>query len=139
MKKDPLPAEFVAYVRSLYLSDQRRDIRRIHRWLILRWGFWLDGVSDNALPGYATCPKPAFGSEFPAGWSYQKFHAIAREATGTDAIHRARRTASLQTRSYPYRDCGSGQHYGICTVCGKGHGHILYQDGKPSTLVTATH
>lgn len=35
------------------------------------------------------------------------------------------------------RDCGSGQDYGICTACGRGHGHILMQSGIPSSLVTA--
>ncbi len=95
MKKDPLPAEFVAWLKAYVLSSQFTTVRRLHRGLIIRWGFWLDGVETNKLPGYATCPKPTL-SGYPAGWSYQKFHAIAREAIGTTAVHAARsRAASL--------------------------------------------
>ncbi len=95
MKKDPLPAEFVAYIKRLVLNHRTISPSRLWRGLILRWGFWLDGVETNKLPGYATCPKPTL-SGYPAGWSYQKFHAIAREAIGTTAVHAARsRAASL--------------------------------------------
>jgi hypothetical protein len=108
MKKDPLPAEFVAYIARLILDHPHIHPRRTWRGLILRWGFWLDGVSDNSLPGYTTCPKPTLKTNLPAGWSYQKFYAIAREAIGTPAVHAARRTASLQTRqSSTYIDCGA--------------------------------
>lgn len=35
-------------------------------------------------------------------------------------------------------DCGSGQHYGICHFCGKGHGTVLMTEGIPAaSLVTA--
>jgi hypothetical protein len=124
MKKDPLPAEFVVYVKRLMLHPSSRSPRYVWRWLILRWGFWLDGVTDNALPGYATCPKPTERTGYPAGWSYQKFHAIAREAIGTPAIHQARKRAAA-TRI----DCGSDHPYGICPDCGKGHG---YQVSAPT-------
>ena len=29
-------------------------------------------------------------------------------------------------------DCGSGQDYGICRICGKGHGIAIMQDGIAS-------
>lgn len=93
MKKDPLPAEFVAWLRSYVLSNQFTTVRRMHRGLILRWGFWLDGVSSNKLPGYTECPKPTPSGQ-PAGWSYQKFNAIARETIGTERIHTARKRAA---------------------------------------------
>ena len=31
-----------------------------------------------------------------------------------------------------YINCGSGQDYGICTVCGKGHGHVVFTAGTPA-------
>ena len=33
---------------------------------------------------------------------------------------------------FELRDCGSGQSYGICKVCGKGHGAVLMSGGTPS-------
>ena len=30
-----------------------------------------------------------------------------------------------------YINCGSGQDYGICTVCGKGHGHVIFDASQP--------
>jgi hypothetical protein len=131
MKKDPLPAEFTAYVKRLILHPSCRSPSHAWRHLVCRWGFWLDGVNTNALPGYATCPKPTLETNLPAGWSYQKFHAIAREAFGTDAIHKARKAAATLRQ-----DCGSGQDYGICKVCGKGHGFSLIRNGQPTALVT---
>ena len=137
MKKDPLPPEFVAYVKRLILHPSCRSPSHAWRHLVCRWGFWLDGVNTNAIPGYSTCPKPTLETNLPAGWSYQKFHAIAREAFGTDVIHKARRTASLQTRqSSTYVDCGADHPYGICPKCGKGHGHVLIKNGQPTALVT---
>lgn len=97
MKPDPLPAEFAAYIKRLILDPRTRNVQHIWRGVILRWGFWLDGVSDNRLPGYATCPKPVERTGLPAGWSYQKFHAICREAVGTRAIHAARARAAKPT------------------------------------------
>jgi len=131
MKPDPLPAEFVVYIQRIVLDRPHVPVQRIWRGLILKWGFWLDGVSANSLPGYAACPKPVQRTGLPAGWSYQKFHAICREAIGTPAIHAARARAAA-TRI----DCGSGYDFGICPKCGKGHGHVLIANGKPSALVT---
>lgn len=31
-----------------------------------------------------------------------------------------------------YVNCGSGQDYGICTVCGKGHGHVAFSAAPPA-------
>jgi hypothetical protein len=126
--KDPLPTEFVAWIRYLVLTSKNPDPRRLYRGLILRWGFWLDGTTNNKLPGYATCPKPVERTGLPAGWSYQKFRDIARETIGTAAIQSTRAAA---TRI----DCGSGHDYGICPRCGRGHGIILMSAGK--SLITA--
>lgn len=93
MKKDPLPAEFVTYIRRLAADPRVRCRRDIWRFLVVRWGFWLDGVDANALPGYSACPKPTL-SGYPAGWSYQKFNAIAREAIGTETVRIARKRAA---------------------------------------------
>jgi hypothetical protein len=130
--KDPLPTEFVAWIRHLVLSSRNPDPRRLYRGLILRWGFWLDGISSNKLPGYATCPKPVERTGLPAGWSYQKIRDIARETIGTAAIQAARAAATM-----PRRDCGSNHPYGICPKCGKAQGYILISDGKPTSLITA--
>jgi hypothetical protein len=35
------------------------------------------------------------------------------------------------TSTMPFRDCGSGQSYGICSKCGKGHGYVAHQS-KPT-------
>lgn len=110
MKKDPLPAEFVAWLRSYILSAQFTNPRRLFRGLVLRWGFWLDGVNSNALPGYATCPKPTGRTGLPDGWSYQKFHAIARETIGSDRIHTARKAAASIRQ-----DRGSGKPTALVT------------------------
>lgn len=81
MKPDPLPPAFVAWLKGYILSQQFKSVRRLHRGLILRWTLWQDGVPGNALPGYDRCPH-AGPNDQPLGWSYQKFHAIAREAHG---------------------------------------------------------
>ena len=94
MKKDPLPAPFVAWLRELILRDPHHNIRRIHRWCVLRWTMWTDGVPSNALPGYSEPPQADPRTGFPAGWSYQKFHAIARETIGTATISQALRRAA---------------------------------------------
>lgn len=41
--------------------------------------------------------------------------------------------------SMPYQDCGSGQEYGICPQCNKGHGYIAKESRgvKPFTGPTA--
>lgn len=134
MTKDPLPVEFVAYIQRLILDPgtRGRSARHIWRGLILRWGFWLDGVSQNKLPGYATCPKPTERTGLPAGWSYQKFHAIARETIGTAAIHATRAAAASI-----HRDCGSGHDYGICPACQRAHGYVAYSNPKATPLITA--
>lgn len=93
MKQDPLPAPFVAWLRSYAASAQFTSFTRLHRGLVLRWCLWRDGIPANALPGYATCP-PATTSGFPAGWSAGNLRDICREAIGTQAIHTARRRAS---------------------------------------------
>lgn len=98
MKPDPLPAEFVAYIRELLLRDRTHNIRRIHRWLIIRRTLWSDGIPANAIPGYTTCPPADERTGYPAGWTYRKFSDIAREAIGTQRIHAARqRAASLSS------------------------------------------
>lgn len=134
MQKDPLPAEFVTYIKRLALDPRTRNINHIWRGLILRWGFWLDGVNSNALPGYTTCPKPVERTGLPAGWTYRKFHDIAREAIGTPAIYQARKRAAVAAGTR--YDCGSGQDYGICQVCGHGHGFVLMSATVPTSLVT---
>ena len=93
MKKDPLPAAFVAFLKSYILSSHFTSVRRLHRGLILRWTLWMDGHSGNALPGYAA-PPAAGPNGLPIGWSYQKFHAIARETIGTPRIHATRQRAA---------------------------------------------
>ena len=93
MKPDPLPAAFVAWLRGYILSQHFTSVRRLHRGLILRWTLWQDGNPGNALPGYDS-PPPAGPNGIPLGWSYQKFHAIARETIGTPAIHAARHRAA---------------------------------------------
>lgn len=95
MKKDPMPAEFVAFIRSLAARPELRDPRRIFRGLVIRWCLWRDGESSNALPGYTTPPPEDKRTGFPAGWSQQKFTAIVRESIGTSAISAARRAATL--------------------------------------------
>jgi hypothetical protein len=57
----------------------------------------------------------------------------AREAIGTERVHRAR-AAAAGTRI----DCGSGYDYGICPVCKRGHGHVLIRNGQPTALVPAS-
>ncbi len=94
MKKDPLPAPFVAWLRQLVLKDRSHNVRRIHRWIIIRWCLWTDGIQSNAIPGYDAPPPADERTGFPAGWSIQKFTAIARETIGTTAIHQARQAAA---------------------------------------------
>ena len=98
MKPDPLPAEFVAWLTGCIRSARFRNSRSLFRGLVLRWTLWGDGVTSNALPGYATCP-PAAGRGLPAGWSYQVINDIAREAIGTDRIHSARKHAASLSQS----------------------------------------
>lgn len=128
--KPTLPPEFVAWVRAYVLSAQFTTVRRLHRGLILRWGFWLDGIPQNALPGYTTPPKPG-PNGLPLGWSFHAFNDIAREAIGTTRIHTARKRAASSPRIH---DCGSGHPYGTCTVCGQGHGYVVKSSSQPSTL-----
>jgi hypothetical protein len=135
MHKDPLPAEFVAFIRTLSTAQDLRDPRRMFRGLVIRWCLWRDGVESNALPGYSAPPPQDESTGFPIGWSQQKIAAIVKETIGTAAIHQTRRAASLQSSTRI--DCGSGQHYGICKDCGQGHGHVLVRDGKPTSLVTS--
>ena len=94
MRKDPLPAEFAAYIRNLFLRDPRHNIRRIHRWIIIRWCLWADGIEANAMPGYATCPPEDPRTGFPAGWSVRNFSDLCREAIGTATIAAARGRAA---------------------------------------------
>jgi len=132
-RKDPLPPEFVAWLKGYILSAQFSSPRRLFRGLVLRWCLWQDGVTSNGLPGYAACPKPCLKSGLPAGWSQRTFSDLARETLGTERVYQARKAAAVAATR---RDCGADHPYGICPVCGKGHGHILYQDGKPSSLIT---
>ncbi len=90
MRKDPLPTEFVAYIQRLASDPRVQDPRRIFRGLLIRWCLWRDGENSNALPGYSTPPPEDKRTGFPAGWSQQKFAAIAKEAIGTAAIAKAR-------------------------------------------------
>lgn len=30
-------------------------------------------------------------------------------------------------KSLEYINCGSGQDYGICRACGRGHGHVIFR------------
>lgn len=97
MKRDPLPAEFAAFVKRLALDPTNRGPRHIWHFLILRWGFWTDGVEANSLPGYATCPKPAIGRHLPAGWSYRKIRNLCNEATAAAAVvHQGRKAIANQ-------------------------------------------
>ena len=50
-------------------------------------------------------------------------------------IHQIDRAAEKQDPAGIYaesarRDCGSGQDYGICPACGKGHGHVVMSSGE---------
>jgi hypothetical protein len=63
-----LPAETQTYIATLFLRTG--NIRRTWRFLILRWGFWLDGTPENAIPGFSTCP-PDSGKGYPRGMSYR--------------------------------------------------------------------
>lgn len=94
MKKDPMPVEFISYLRGYILSRHFRSVRATFRGFILRWHLWADGIQANALPGYATCPPADPRTGFPAGWTMRKFNDIAREAFGTDVIRTARRRAA---------------------------------------------
>jgi hypothetical protein len=40
--------------------------------------------------------------------------------------------AEPATTQHERIDCGSGQDYGICQICGKGHGIAIMQDGLAS-------
>lgn len=95
MKQNPLPAEFVAFLKGYVASAQFTSPRRMFRGLIFRWCLWADGHQGNALPGYTACPQADELTGFPAGWSERKFRDIAREAIGTDVVRTARRRASL--------------------------------------------
>jgi hypothetical protein len=123
-KPAPLPPAFVAYVIALLHKDRSSNIRRVRRFVILKWGFWLDGIAENSIPGYATCPPADERVDHPAGWTVRAFCHIARKALGTDAVLRkGQRAVPADPRRH---DCGSGHDYGICPACGKGHGYTLF-------------
>jgi hypothetical protein len=90
MKSDPLPPDFVTYLRRFAVSDKFTNPRRLYRMLILRWILWSDGIQENAIPGYATPPPPTKSGN-PAGWTLRNFSDIAREAIGSNTIRKARR------------------------------------------------
>jgi hypothetical protein len=97
-KTNPLPAEFVSYLTAYISSPRFTSVRRMHRGFILRWVLWQDGHEGNAIPGYATCP-PAGRNDMPAGWTYENFRDIARDAVGVVAIAKCRsRAARLNAR-----------------------------------------
>jgi hypothetical protein len=52
--------------------------------------------------------------------------SLARRSNQTPSARR--KSLGYRTQITGYRDCGSGQDYGICKVCGQGHGHILMQN-----------
>lgn len=95
MGKDPLPADFVAFIQRLANGSKPLDPRRIFRACVLRWCLWRDGNRGNEIPGYAHCPDEDPRTGFPAGWSQRKFSDLCRETIGTAAIASARRAAAL--------------------------------------------
>lgn len=54
-------------------------VEQFRRGLIIRWLLWLDGVRENAIPGY-DAPPPDCGKGHPHGWSRQAFKSIAMKA-----------------------------------------------------------
>lgn len=94
MRKDPLPAEFVAFIQGYATSPQFTTPRRLFRGLVFRWCLWRDGHSGNALPGYTTCPPEDARTGFPHGWNQRRIDDLCRETIGTAAISTARRQAA---------------------------------------------
>ena len=64
---------------------------------------------------------------------FRRHYGAHRAITGTSQ----RTDLAIPKPSPLYVDCGSGQDYGICRKCDKGHGHVLIRDGVPTSLVTA--
>lgn len=66
------------WIASQALHDQR-GIESFRRGLIIRWLLWLDGVHENAIPGYDS-PPPDCGKGHPHGWSRNSFKHMAMVA-----------------------------------------------------------
>lgn len=66
---EALSAAFLEFWK-LFQMDNQRKFKPAFRKLRDRWLAWRAGDESMAIPGYATCPPPAPGSNLPYRWTY---------------------------------------------------------------------
>jgi hypothetical protein len=81
------------------------------------------GEEPTGITTYAEFARSLTAAKNKAGRKFRQHYGA----------HRTIQTTSEQADPaglYSDRiDCGSGQNYGICQICGKGHGIPVMQDG----------
>jgi hypothetical protein len=93
--------------------------------------------TDRPKTGVETVAMAGRSFTVAKGKAVRKFNLHFGMHLAIQKVTEKQDPAQIHQDGYKRIDCGSGQHFGICRKCGKGHGTVLMERGVFSKGIPA--